>query len=92
MPRELRLAINRSGDSIGIVAVDYSIIYLPPQITDPSQVDPGMALTFNGSVQFQGGQTLRDFSLTVPDNAFLEVGGNFMATLVNASLIGGGTH
>ena len=89
-PRELRLAINRSGDSIGIVSVDYNIIYLPLGTTDPSQVNLATALTFTGSVQLQGGQTLRDFSLTVPNSAFLETGGNFMATIDNATLIGGG--
>lgn len=78
--------MNRTGDSIGIVAVDYSILYVPPQATENSNT----VLAFSGSVQFQGGQTTRDFSITLPDTAFLETGGNFMATIDNATLVGGG--
>lgn len=81
-PRELMLALTRGGDSVGIVAVDYSVVYVPPQ--------GGSTLTFTGSVQLQGGQTTQDFSITLPDSAFLETGGNFMATIGNATLVGGG--
>lgn len=67
---------------MGTVTVDYNIVYLPPQAA--------ATLMFSGFVQFQGGVTTRDFSVTIPDNAFLETGGNFMATIENATLIGGG--
>ncbi len=69
------------------MAVDYSIVYLPSSASDPTQA---AALTFTGSVRLQGGETTQDFSLTIPDSAFLEVGGNFMATLANATIVGGG--
>ena len=69
------------------MAVDYYIIYQPPPESDTSQMVP---LAFTGSVRFQGGETTRDFSVTLPDSAFLEVGGNFMAMLANASIVGGG--
>lgn len=75
--------MNRSGDSVGIVSVDYNIVYVPPQSSTTQ-------LAFTGSVEFQGGQTLRDLSLTIPDTAFLEINGNFMATIENATLVGGG--
>lgn len=75
--------MNRTGDSIGIVAVEYSIVYLPPQSDTAT-------LSFAGSIEFQGGQTVRDLSITLPNTAFLEVGGNFMATIENATLVGGG--
>lgn len=88
-PRELRLAINRSGDSIGIVAVDYNIVYVPPSTS--TQADTA-DLVFTGSVRLQGGESTRDFSVTIPDTSFLEVGGNFMATLANATLVGGGNR
>ena len=86
-PRELQLAINRSGDSIGIVAVDYNIVYVPPSTSDPTQTT---ALAFTGSVRFQGGETTRDFSVTISGSTFLEVGGTFMAILANATIVGGG--
>lgn len=66
------------------MTVDYSIVYLPP---NPSS---DAALTFAGFVQFQGGMAIRDFSVTLPNNAFLEIGGNFMATIENATLVDGG--
>lgn len=79
--------MNRTGDTLGTVTVDYSIVYLPP---------PGSAaattLTFSGFVQFQSGMDTRDFSVTLPDNAFLETGGSFMATIENATLISGGNY
>jgi hypothetical protein len=43
-------------------------------------------------VQFQGGMSARDFSVTLPDNAFLEIEGNFMATIENATVVGGGNN
>lgn len=82
-PRELRLAVDRTRGFIGIVSVEYNIVYLPPQSASPT-------LMFMGSIEFQGGQTSRDLSITLSDNAFLETGGNFMATLENATLVGGG--
>ena len=85
-PRELMLALTRTGDSVGIVAVDYSVVYVPPE----GEQSQGTTLTFTGSVQLQGGQTSRDFSLTLPDSTFLETGGNFMAVIDNATLVGGG--
>lgn len=84
------MSVERSGDSIGIVAVDYTVAYLPPGVTDPESVDAAMALTITGSVQFQGGQTRRDFSETLANSAFLETGGNFLVTLENATITGGG--
>lgn len=87
-PRELMLTVNRTGGSLGTVTVDYSITYLPP--TNPSETAAGAMLTFAGFVQFQGGMSARDFSVTLPDNAFLEVGGSFMATIENATLVSGG--
>lgn len=66
--------------------MDYSIVYLAPE----GSSGIGMPLTFAGSVQFQGGQASRDFSVTLPDSAFLEIGGTFMATIENATLVGGG--
>lgn len=72
--------------------MDYTITYLPPQISDPTELDAATALIFSGFVQFQGGQTIRDFSITLPDTAFLEIGGNFMATLDNTTLIGGSKY
>lgn len=77
--------MDRTGDSIGIVAVEYSIVYLPPQSGTST-------LGFTGSIEFQGGQTSRDFSITLPDTAFLETDGNFMATIENATLTGGGMY
>lgn len=85
-PRELRLRVNRTGGTEGTLTVDYSIVYLPPATSNPDTVT---ALTFAGFVQFQGGMTTRDFSVTLPNNAFLEAGGNFMATIENATLVGG---
>lgn len=82
--------MSRIGDAIGIVAVDYTIVYLPAGVTDPTQVDASTAPVLSGSVQLQGGQTLRDFSVTIDDTTFLETGGQFMATLVNVTIIGGG--
>lgn len=89
-PRELRLAVNRTGGAVGGLAVDYSILYLPAGITDPSQVDASTVLDLSGSVQLQGGQTLGDFSVAVDDSAFLESGGLFMARLDNVTIVGGG--
>lgn len=92
-PRELRLAVTRRGDSIGIVTVDYSITYLPPAVLDPSQLsDSSTALTLSGFIEFRGGDVMRSISLTLSDTAFLETGGRFFATLTNASLTGGGNY
>ena len=91
-PRELRLAVNRSGGAIGIIAVDYSILYLPAGVMDPIQVDRSTALILSGSIQLQGGQTVKDFSVTIDDTVFLETGGEFMATLDNVTIVGGGKH
>lgn len=80
--------MNRTGDTLGTVTVDYSIVYLPPP--NPSGGGAVTTLTFAGFVQFQSGMDTRDFSVTLPDNAFLEIGGSFMATIENATLISGG--
>lgn len=67
--------------------MEYSIVYLPPSTSDLTQTT---ALAFTGSVRLQGGETTQDFSVTIPDSTFLEVGGNFMAALDNATIVGGG--
>ena len=89
-PRELRLAVTRSGGSTGIVAVDYAVVYLPLGTTDPTMGVTGVATIATGSVQIQGGLILREFSVPISDDAFLETGGQFFVSLTNATLIGGG--
>ena len=69
---------------MGIVAVEYTVVYQPPQAS------AAPTITFADTVLFQGGQSSRDFSITLPDSTFLETGGNFMATLANATIVGGG--
>lgn len=89
-PRELRLSVSRSGGSVGIVAVDYRVVYLPFGTSDPAQGVTGVTTMETGSVSLQGGQTLRAFSVPISDDAFLETGGQFFVTLTNVTLTGGG--
>lgn len=89
-PRELHLAINRSGSDAGIISVDYSIAYLPAGTSDPALGETSQLEMASGSVQLTGGQTLAEFTVEILDDAFLEPRANFYAYITNVSLIGGG--
>ena len=87
--RQLQLAISRSGGSAGAIAVDYSIVYLPPGVSDPLQGSMGVVAPAMGSVQMQDGQSLLQFSVPLMGNAFLEEGSSFFIRLNNTTLVGG---
>ena len=88
--RQLQLTISRSGGSIGTIAVDYSIIYLPPGVSDPLQGSTGVVAPAMGSIQIQDGQSSVQFSVPLMSDAFLEEGSSFFVQLDNTTLIGGG--
>ena len=83
------MAISRSGGSAGAIAVDYSIVYLPPGVSDPLQGSMGVVAPAMGSVQMQDGQSLLQFSVPLMGNAFLEEGSSFFIRLNNTTLVGG---
>ena len=89
-PRELRLGLTRSGGNIGIISVDYGVVYLPVGVVDPALGDPSVVTMATGSVQLQGGQSLVEFSVEIRDEAFLEPMSNFFVYLNSTSLLGGG--
>ena len=83
-PRELRLVVVRTLGDIGTISVDYTIMYLPPGASE------GAVAVEMGSERLQGGQSSRDFSVTIPESMFLEPEGTFSAIITNTSLVGGG--
>ena len=84
------MAISRSGGSAGTIAVDYSIVYLPPGVSDPLQGSTGVVAPAMGSVQIQDGQSSWRFSVPLMSDAFLEEGSSFYVQLDNTTLVGGG--
>ena len=84
--------MTRSGDSLGTIRIDYGIVYLPVGVTDPTQGDLSVVTMATGSVQLQGGQVSREFSVTISEDAFLEPRANFHVYLNSTTLIGGGTY
>ena len=83
-PRELRLVVVRTLGDIGTISVDYTIMYLPPGAAQDAIV------VEMGAERLQGGQSSRDFSVTIPESMFLEPEGTFSAVITNTSLVGGG--
>ncbi len=81
------MVIQRSRGDIGIISIDYAITYLPVGASDS---DPNAVALAMGSVQLQGGQSTRDFSVTIPNDMFLEPGAVFRANITNTVLVGGG--
>ena len=81
------MVIQRSRGDIGIISIDYTITYVP---VGSSNSDPNAVALAMGSVQLQGGQSTRDFSVTIPNDMFLEPGAAFRATITNSTLVGGG--
>ena len=84
--------MNRSGDSLGTIRIDYGIVYLPVGVTDPTQGDPSVVTMATGSVRLQGGQVSTEFRVTISEDAFLEPRANFHVYLNSTTLTGGGTH
>ena len=84
------MAVSRSGGSIDVIAVDYSIVYLPPGVSDPLQGSTGVVAPAMGSVQIQDGQSSLQFSVPLVSDAFLEEGSAFFVRIDNTSLVGGG--
>jgi len=91
-PRELHLTVFRSGDSVGIISIDYSIVYLPAGVTDPIRGNSSVVTMATGSVQLQSGQVSKELNVTISEDAFLEPRANFYAYLNSTMLMGGGTY
>ena len=88
--RNLQLVISRSGGTVGTIAVDYDIVYLPPGVLDPFLGTTGVVAPAMGSVQIPEGQSSLQFNVPLMSDAFLEEGSAFYASLVNATLVGAG--
>lgn len=84
------MAITRGGGSVGTIAVDYSIVYLPPGVSDPLLGSSGIVVPAVGSVQIQDSQSSLQFNVPLMSGAFLEEGSSFYVTLDNTTLVGGG--
>ena len=89
VPRTLDLVLTRSGGTIGVLSVEYSVLYLPLGVTEPAQ---GMPVAAQGSERLEGGQDRAEFSITISNELFVEPMANFYAFLNATSLIGGGTY
>ena len=83
------MTISRSGGSAGAIAVDYSIFYLPPGVSDPLQGSAGVVAPAMGSVQMQDGLSSLQFNVPLMSDAFLEEGSSFFVQLDNTTLVGG---
>ena len=88
--RNLQLVVTRGGGSVGTIAVDYSIVYLPLGRSDPSQGTTGVVAPAMGSIQIPEGQMSLQFNVPLMSDAFLEEGSAFYVTLDNTTLVGGG--
>ena len=88
--RNLQLVVSRSGGTIGTIAVDYDIVYLAPGVLDPLLGTTGVVAPAMGSVQIPEGQSSLQFNIPLMSDAFLEEDSAFYASLVNATLVGGG--
>lgn len=86
----MQLALVRGGGSVGTIAVDYGIVYLPPGVSDPQQGTAGVVVPAMGSVQMRDGQSSLQFNVPLMSGAFLESGSAFYITLDNVTLVGGG--
>ncbi len=84
------LVVERSRGSMGVISVDYTIIYLPAGVSDSG--DPRVIALTTGSVQLQGGQSTLEFSVTISNDMFLETGGTFRATITDTDLVDGGEY
>lgn len=81
------MALVRTGGTNGVLAVDYSVVYLPLGVTDPAL---GIPIVAEGSQRLEGGQERAEFDVTISDELFLEPMANFIAIINDTSLVGGG--
>ncbi len=81
------LIVERSRGNMGVISIDYSIVYLPAGVSDG---DPEVVTLATGSIQLQGGQSMLEFSVTISNDMFLETGGVFRATITDTNLVDGG--
>ena len=88
--RSLQLVISRSGGTVGTIAVDYYIVYLPPGVSDPLLGTTGVVAPAMGSVQIPEGQSSLQFNVPLMSDAFLEEDSAFYVFLVNTTLVSGG--
>ena len=82
------MALIRSGGTIGVLSVDYSVVYLPLGVTDPIQ---GTPIVTEGPLRLEGGQERAEFDVTITDELFLELMATFIAVINGTTLVGGGT-
>ena len=66
--------------------MEYSIIYLPPGVSDPSMGTASVFTNAAGSITMMDGEAAADIQVDITPNAFLEQEGSFWLNLTRVLL------
>lgn len=80
------MTIARNGGSEGVIIVEYSVIYLPPGVSNPAMGDSSILTNAANSVMMLHGQAEANVTVGIASNAFLEQEGSFWLNLTGVIL------
>ena len=80
------MIIARNGGSEGIIIVEYSVVYLPPGVSNPAMGDTSILTNAANSVMMSDGQAEANITVGIASNAFLEQEGSFWLNLTGVLL------
>lgn len=86
----MSFTLTRSQGTTGEVVVVYSILYLPPGVTDPSSGMSGVAAAATSTATFPSGHATVNAKLNLLTTGMLEKGALVYIQLVSAELSGAG--
>lgn len=71
---------------MGIIIVEYSIVYLPPGVTNPAMGDTSVFANAAGLITMSNGEAEASIQVNIASNAFLEQEGSFWLNLTGVLL------
>ena len=82
--------MNRTKGTTGQILIEYLLLYLSSDVSDPSEGQAGQVAAAGNSVQMEDGQATVNVTVTLYDDAFLEEGAKLYVELNGTQLTGGG--
>ena len=82
----MELTIARNGGSEGVIIVEYSVIYLPLGVSDPTMGDTSVFTNAASSVIMSDAESEANVQVDIASNAFLEQEGSFWLNLTGVLL------
>ena len=80
------MIIARNGGNEGVIIVEYSVVYLPPGVSNPAMGDSSILTNAANSVKMSDGQAEANITVGIASNAFLEQEGSFWLNLTGVLL------